>query len=41
MEAVVLAKLQCLPTIITYSMEQSISWEANLFAASQEISRIL
>jgi precorrin-3B methylase len=27
--------------LLTYSMEQSPSWEANRFAASQEISRIL
>ena len=27
--------------LLTYSMEQSPSWEANLFAASQEIPRIL
>jgi len=27
--------------VLTYSMEQSTSWEANLFSASQEISRIL
>jgi len=27
--------------LITYSMEQSPSWEANRFSASQEISRIL
>ena len=27
--------------IITYSMEQSLSWEANRFSASQEISLIL
>jgi hypothetical protein len=41
MEAVVRAKLQCLTAIITYSMEQSNSWKANLFATSQEIPRIL
>ena len=29
------------PKIFTYSMEQSPSWEANRFAASQEIPRIL
>jgi hypothetical protein len=27
--------------LLTYSMEQSPSWEANLFAASQEISSVL
>jgi hypothetical protein len=27
--------------LLTYSMEQSLSWEANRFAASQEISPIL
>jgi hypothetical protein len=27
--------------MLTYSMQQSPSWEANRFAASQEISRIL
>ena len=27
--------------LLTYSMEQSPSWEANQFAASQEIPRIL
>ena len=27
--------------LLTYSMVQSPSWEANLFAASQEIPRIL
>jgi len=27
--------------ILTYSMEQSPSWEANKFSASQEIPRIL
>ena len=27
--------------LLTYSMEQSLSWEANWFAASQEIHRIL
>ena len=27
--------------ILTYSIEQSPTWEANLFSASQEISRIL
>ena len=30
-----------LEALLTYSMEQSPSWEANRFAASQEISRIL
>ena len=30
-----------LACLLTYSMEQSPSWEANLFSASQEISRIL
>jgi hypothetical protein len=30
-----------LSTILTYSMEQSPSWEANRFAARQEIPRIL
>jgi len=29
------------PNILTYSMEQSPSWEANRFAASQEIPHIL
>ena len=29
------------PNLLTYSMEQSSSWEANRFAASQEIPRIL
>jgi hypothetical protein len=36
---------QAIPTIcpylLTYSMEQSPSWEANWFAASQEIPRVL
>jgi hypothetical protein len=27
--------------LITYSIEQSPSWEANRFAASQEIPRVL
>jgi hypothetical protein len=27
--------------LLTYSMEQSSSWEANWFAASQELSRVL
>jgi hypothetical protein len=27
--------------LLTYSMEHSLSWEANLFAASQEIHSIL
>jgi len=27
--------------LITYSMEQSYSWEANRFSASEEITRIL
>ena len=27
--------------LLTYSMEQSLSWEANQFAANQEIHRIL
>ena len=31
----------CLPYLLTYSMVQSPSWEANWFAASQEIPRIL
>ena len=30
-----------MPDLLTYSMEQSLSWEATLFAASQEISHIL
>jgi hypothetical protein len=30
-----------LPYLLTYSMEQSPSWEANQFAASQEIPCIL
>ena len=30
----------CLTYLLTYSMEQSPSWEANRFAASQEIPRI-
>ena len=29
------------PSFLTYSMEQSTSWEANRFSASQEITRIL
>ena len=34
--------LACLLTyLLTYSMEQSPSWEANFFSASQEIPRIL
>jgi hypothetical protein len=28
-------------SLLTYSMEQSLSWEANWFSASQEIPRIL
>ena len=28
-------------SLLTYSMEQSLSWEANRFSASQEIPRIL
>jgi hypothetical protein len=32
---------QLLQRLLTYSMEQSPSWEANRFAASQEIPRIL
>ena len=31
----------CLHIILTYSMEQSLSWEANQFSASQEIPCIL
>ena len=34
-------KLHNIINIITYSMEQSPSWEANRFAASQEIPLIL
>jgi hypothetical protein len=30
-----------LSNLLTYSMEHSSSWEANRFAASQEIPRIL
>ena len=30
-----------MPCLLTYSMEQSPSWEANRFSASQEIPRIL
>jgi hypothetical protein len=30
-----------LPNLLTYSMEQSPSWEANWFAASQDIPRVL
>ena len=30
-----------LTSLLTYSMEQSHSWEANRFSASQEIPRIL
>jgi hypothetical protein len=30
-----------IPYLLTYSMEQSLSWEANRFSASQEIPRIL
>jgi hypothetical protein len=33
--------MRLLTYLLTYSMEQSPSWEANRFAASQEISRIL
>ena len=37
-----LSLFRCLRTyVLTYSMEQSPSWEANQFAASQEIPRIL
>jgi len=32
---------RCLTYLLTYSMVQSPSWEANWFAASQEIPRIL
>ena len=31
----------CRDSMLTYSMNQSPSWEANLFPASQEIPRIL
>ena len=34
-------KLRTLLNFLTYSMEQSTSWEANRFSASQEIPRIL
>ena len=34
-------KAQTFSNILTYSMEQSPSWEANRFSASQEIPRIL
>jgi len=33
--------MEILAYLITYSMEQSLSWEANRFSASQEIPRIL
>ena len=33
--------LLSLPSLLTYSMKQSPSWEANRFSASQEIPRIL
>jgi len=39
--AVMSAKNIILNTLLTYSMEQSPSWEANRFAASQEIPRTL
>jgi len=32
---------QCITYLFTYSMEQSPSWDANRFSASQEIPRIL
>ena len=34
------ASLSLIPTYLNYSMEQSPSWEANLFSANQEILRI-
>ena len=35
------AYLRCVACLLTYSMEQSPSWEGNQFSASQEIPRIL
>ena len=38
--SVVVSKLHTLNYLLTYSMVQSLPWEANWFAASQEIPRI-
>ena len=37
----IISHTECLGFLLTYSMVQSPSWEANWFAASQEIPRIL